>query len=187
MQLAKVSTVGTHFRLGGGALSTNDYFIGKARLEREEEIKKLKNKKEESMLYQGLNDEANMLLEKYKVGNSGVHKVSVADLKKLLHWKLFGTDIKIKGNKKDFVTLWDNNKRTQSTPPSPWTALDELNLLSLQQTQMTLHDTLLAKQHAQAANTVIGGIWSGTLDKETLKRMKEEVQKALDDSNQDRD
>ena len=87
--LGAASSAGQHFKLGGGTLSFNDYFIGKEWKRQQDELTKLENKKKRVDGFQAHGDRAAVTMERCKIAESGPKDLQVLDLKELLKWKLY--------------------------------------------------------------------------------------------------
>lgn len=182
-ELASLSTAGAHFRLGGATLSSNEFFVERERKRQSERIKELEERKTNVETFLLLKHKGELLMEQHQVAEKGVKHIGNSDLKELVKWKLFGTDVSMKGStrKADLVKLWEENPLP--TAPFQWSSTDEETLNNLKKDDISLTSTALGREHEMNANCLIGGILTGAIRPEVIQQLKT----ALENSANDRD
>lgn len=177
-KLAAVSTAGAHFKLGGGTLSANEFFLGKERQRRKEKINELKAKKLSKEEFDALAIAGHALMEQHSVAENGVEHLCIPDLKELLKWKLYGTGITMKGamRKSDLVNLWKTHPLP--SPPTTWDDSNEAELKALEEENIELSATALGRQYTTSANSIIGGLSTGA----SPLNLVADIEKAIDDA-----
>ena len=175
-KLASAATAGAFFKLGGGTLSCNEFFLGRERKRQQEEVTALETRKARVKGFKELGEIAAALMEKNKVAENGVSNLRVSDLKELLKWKLFyiKEDNKIAGTKKAMIDQW--NKLPLPAQLDDWTAEDEAKLEELKKMEIDIAETALGEEQKKQVGLLVGGIVGGTMPKDALQALKEAIQ-----------
>lgn len=176
-RLAAASNAGTHFRLGGGTLSSDDFFVGRERKRRKDQVVALEAKKARVEAFNRLARKASTIMEAAKVAETGsVKNVKVSDLKELVKWKLFysKSSAKIPAKKQDLVALWD--KTPLPSAQEAWTDVEEAELAEMKNEEVLAHETALGEEHKRNIGVVLGGIEAGAVSNDSIVALKAAIE-----------
>ncbi|TAH02124.1 MAG: hypothetical protein EAZ17_03925 [Sphingobacteriales bacterium] len=101
-----------------------------------------------------LEQNAREAMEAHNVQQNGVSRLTIAQLKPLLLWKLQGKPVK--GTKAQQIEQW--NQLPEPAAAIPWTEDDESTLQSLKTKEISLNDTALAGERKRMVTAVAAQI-----------------------------
>lgn len=172
-QLAAASSAGEHFKLRGGTLSADDYFIGKERTRRKEAIASLQAKKARVEEFTRLATEAATIMESNKVAEKGPSGLTNDCLKKLIKWKQFYSKqpSRMPPRKQEMLELY--NQHPLPAAEEEWTEENQQELETLQSSAVDITHTMVGQEHSKNVQLIVGGIQSGNVPASSIEALEQ--------------
>jgi hypothetical protein len=180
-QLAILSakTAGDHFfATGGDAINSDDYFMAKAIGEQTKQVEEMIKAKSSRMILYNLQTNARAAMENHNLENNGIARLTIAQIKPLLLWKLQGKAVK--GTKAQQIEQW--RELPEPAEVGQWTEEEERRLQDLKTKTLTLKDTGLADERKRMVTAVVSQIEH--CSPATIQTLEEKIwQKLLNEIN----
>ena len=175
--LAKASTAGSRFyATGGEMLNSDDFFIAEERKARQEEAKRMSDKKEEVLALNAQESEAKTVIEKLQAKkgkdaytDDGAKALDVASLKILYKWK-HGKAPKACLNKAHLLAVWNGKKTVPNANTKVWVEEDEVQLDRLNNEVIEMCHTEVGRQTGKVLDDAIAVL--SKCSREQLSRLQ---------------
>jgi hypothetical protein len=155
LALLSAKTAGEHFfATGGDAINSDDYFMAKAIREQTKQVEEMIKAKSSQMILYNLQQNARAAMETHNLEDNGIMRLTVAQIKPLLLWKLQGKAVK--GTKAQQIEQW--RELPEPAEVKQWTEEDERRLHELKTKTITLKDTGLAAERKRMVTAVVSQI-----------------------------
>ena len=153
--IAKAKEAGQLFHATAGEhISSNDFFKSRALIEKRVQIKKMENEKSRSVQLHAINnDRLEIISRKGEITVANKQSFLVSEIKILLKWKQCKN---MSGNKPELLNRYFETPDPEEI--TPWSDLQEQELLTLQDNGIEMKDTAVAVSTKQMANAVCNNI-----------------------------